>query len=162
MSGGAWSSRLDNVPRPGDLARFLRALARPTRLSALRAVVDGVVVAATLRRSGLRPLLERGARTFGKSDLESTIAVARAVDDGMGILPFAPTCLRRSMTLMRELERQRLTATLRIGVRTVGDRVEAHAWVQAGDRVVNDDAETVATYAELVAGELDTFLPMLR
>ena len=40
--------------------------------------------------------------------------------------------------------------------------MEAHAWVQAGAEIINDDPALIATYDELVAGELDSFLPMLR
>ena len=88
--------------------------------------------------------------------------MATALDAGLGLIPIAPTCLRRSMTLMRELSRLRLLATIHFGVRTVDGKVEAHAWVQVGDEVVNDDVSLTNTYAELAAGELGTLLPLLR
>ena len=56
--------------------------------------------------------------------------VAAAVDAGLGLLPMAPTCLRRSMTLLRELARLDLAAALHVGVRHQQARIEAHAWVQ--------------------------------
>jgi hypothetical protein len=66
------------------------------------------------------------------------------------------------MTLMRELNRLQLSATVHIGVRTVAEKVEAHAWVQVGDVVVNDDSDLTNTYVELAAGELETLLPILQ
>lgn len=158
------SARLGRLPGPRALGSFLVALGRPTRLSALRATIDGVIVTATLKRRGLRPLLAAtaGTTTGNRLDPARARAVSEAVDTGLGVLPVAPTCLRRSMTLLRELGRQGLTATVHIGVRTVDDRVEAHAWVQAGEEIINDDPALIATYGELVAGELDSFLPMLR
>jgi hypothetical protein len=65
------------------------------------------------------------------------------------------------MTLVRELHRLGLASTLHIGVRRAG-RIEAHAWVQVGDVVVNDDAEEVATYSDLASGESERLLHMLR
>jgi hypothetical protein len=77
------------------------------------------------------------------------------------VLPIAPTCLRRSVTLLRELNRLHLTATMHIGVRSIAGVLEAHAWVQAGDVVVNDDPEVTKTYVELAAGDLERILPLL-
>ncbi len=74
----------------------------------------------------------------------------------------APTCLRRSLTLIRELNRTGLAATLHVGVRNVGEKVEAHAWVQAGEVVLNDEPDVAAAYVELAAGELERLLPLLR
>jgi hypothetical protein len=157
-------TRLARLPRPDAIGSFLAALGRPTRWSTLRATIDGVIVTTTLDRRGLRPLLAAtaGPTAGNRLDPARARAVSEAVDHGLGVIPMAPTCLRRSMTLMRELGRQGLVATVHIGVRTVADRVEAHAWVQAGEEIINDDPALIATYDELVAGELDSFLPMLR
>jgi hypothetical protein len=40
--------------------------------------------------------------------------------------------------------------------------VEAHAWVQVGEVVVNDDPAVTNTYSELASGELETFLSILQ
>jgi hypothetical protein len=88
--------------------------------------------------------------------------VAEAVDVAFGLLPVSPTCLRRSVTLLRELHRLRLTATMHIGVRKVGEALEAHAWVQTGDVVVNDDPQVTTGYVELASGDLERLLPLLR
>jgi hypothetical protein len=63
---------------------------------------------------------------------------------------------------MRELNRKDLTATVHFGVRTSRSKVEAHAWVQVGEVVVNDDPAVTNTYSELASGELETFLSILQ
>jgi hypothetical protein len=95
-------------------------------------------------------------------DPERAVAVSEAVDAGLGLVPMAPTCLRRSVTLARELDRLGLAGAIHIGVRHAGGAVEAHAWVQVGTSVVNDDPTLVASYAELAAGDLERLAPSLR
>ncbi|MCW2666282.1 MAG: hypothetical protein JWN57_1244, partial [Frankiales bacterium] len=83
------------------------------------------------------------------------------VDAGLALLPADPTCLRRSVTQQRELDRLGLPSALHVGVRRVGDRTEAHAWLQVGSEVVNDQADVVGSYVELAAGDLERLLPSL-
>lgn len=133
----------------------------PARMSAARAVVDGLVVATTLKRRGVRALVPTAGAGSLSIDPDRSVQIAHAVDAGLGVLPLAPTCLRRSVTLLRELIRVGLAANLHIGVKTVADTVEAHAWVQAGDVVVNDDSAVTKSYVELAAGDLERILPLL-
>ncbi len=51
---------------------------------------------------------------------------------------------------------------MHVGVKTVAGAVEAHAWVQAGDVLVNDDPEVVRGYVELAKGDLERLLPLLQ
>lgn len=158
-SGGIRPRRMPGV---GDLRRFVAGLRRPTRISTVRAVGDGLYVTWTLKRRGIRPLTGRNVGTT-VGDTDRTIRIAEAVDAGLGIVPAAPTCLRRSVTLMRELDRLGLASTLHIGVRSVdGGTIAAHAWVQVDDVVVNDDPGFTGTYTELAVGELDRLLPLLK
>lgn len=161
-SGSVVRARLAQRPRLTDVVRFVSQLRHPTRTSTLRAAVDGLVVAGTLRRRGARPLLENIHNQAAVRDLDRSLQVSTAVDAGLGVLPMAATCLRRSVTLLRELNRLGLAATLHIGVRTAADAVEAHAWVQVADVVINDDPCLTKTYAELAAGELERLTPLLR
>jgi len=154
--------RLQRLPRPVDARRFARHLRRPTRTSALRAVVDGVVVAIRLRRHGVRPLLATLGSDGHEHDATRSAAVSEAVDAGLGLIPMAPTCLRRSVTLARELDRLGLAGAIHIGVRHAAGAVEAHAWVQVGDTVVNDEPDLIASYTELAAGDLERLAPSLR
>ena len=149
------------LPGPEKVVRFLAELRHPTRVSAVRSVVDGLIVAITLKRRGVRPLLAAAGAPSPRLDPKRSLGVSSAVDAGLGVLPIASTCLRRSVTLLRELNRLHLGATLHIGVRTVAGVFEAHAWVQAGDVVVNDDPEVIKTYVELAAGDLERILPLL-
>lgn len=159
----AASNRLAQLPRIADARRFVRQLRYPTRASAVRAVIDGVIVTVTLKRRGARPLLATaGDATPGTPDVERSLQVSAAVDAGLALLPVAPTCLRRSLTLIRELDRLGLAAALHVGVRYVGEQAEAHAWVQVGDVIVNDDPHVTEAYVELAAGELQRLVPSLR
>lgn len=163
----AATNRLAQLPRIADARRFLRQLRSPTRASAVRAVIDGLVVTVTLKRRGARPLLATAAAaaadaTPGTPDVQRPLQVSAAVDAGLALLPVAPTCLRRSLTLIRELDRLGLAAVLHVGVRYVGEQPEAHAWVQVGDVVVNDDPHVTDAYVQLAAGELQRLFPLLR
>jgi hypothetical protein len=158
----AGRSRLARLPRAPAVRRFTRQLRCPTRASALRSVVDGVIVATSLRRHGARRLLAQVRTDLPGHDLERSMAVSEAVDAGLGLIPMAPTCLRRSVTLVRELNRLGLAAAIHVGVRRVGGSVEAHAWVQVGDAVVNDDPVVTTTYATLAAGDLERLVVPLR
>ncbi len=155
------TTRLRRLPRGAEACRFLVELGRPTRISAVRAVVDGVIVSTTLKRKGVRSLLRTVTAPSGRLDPDRSAQIARAVDAGLALLPLAPTCLRRSVTLLRELNRLQLPATMHVGVRTVAGAVEAHAWIQAGGVVVNDDPEVTNTYVELAAGDVERILPLL-
>jgi hypothetical protein len=57
------------------------------------------------------------------------------------------SCLSRSVALARVLGRRGAPAAVRIGVRTVSGRLEAHAWVVLNGRVINDDEAAVTQYA---------------
>jgi len=142
--------------------RFLQQVRGPARRSALRALVDGVVVVVTLERRGTRSLSSGHPAPPAASDVERSVQVAAAVDAAFGLIPVSSSCLRRSVTLLRELRRMGLAATMHIGVRKDADAFEAHAWVQVGDVVVNDDPAETAGYVELASGELERLFPQLR
>ena len=155
-------ARLGHVPRGRDLREFFAALLSPERASACRAVAGGVIVAWTLRRRGVRPLLAEAVEAAAVVDASSAIRVSVAVDAGLAMLPLASTCLRRSLVLLQELQRRGLAATLHVGVRNVAARAEAHAWVQVDDTVINDDPHLIGTYTQLAAGDLERLLPLMQ
>lgn len=128
----------------------------------MRAVLDGAFVTWTLRRRGVRPLVTGMRADRPVVDVVRCRRVSAAVDAGLGLLPVAATCLRRSLTLARELDRLDLAGTVHVGVREADGRVEAHAWIQVGSHVVNDDPALVATYGGLAAGELERLAPVIR
>lgn len=61
--------------------------------------------------------------------------VAAAANHGL----YAGNCLKRSMTLWFLLRRRGIPAELRIGSRITKGKFEAHAWVQSGEAVLNDN-----------------------
>jgi Transglutaminase-like superfamily len=161
-SSRAVASRVARMPGPAELRAFAGQLLSPTRASAVRAACDGVVVAWTLRRRGVRGLMPSSNGVSPQPDPDRSRAVAAAVEAGLGLIPMVKTCLRRSLTLSRELRRVGVSGTVHVGVRIVAGTVEAHAWVQVGEAVVNDDPAEIATYTELAAGELERIVPSLR
>lgn len=160
-----WRRVLAQLPGTDEFVRFAGQLRGPERRSAVRALFDGVVVVVTLERRGAGPLFA-GRRTPTPADatvdVDRSVRVAAAVDAALGLVPVAPSCLRRSVTLLRELHRLGLAATMHIGVRKPGDDVEAHAWVQVGEVVVNDAPEVTDGYVELASGDLERLFPTLR
>lgn len=65
-------------------------------------------------------------------------------------------CLRRSLVQKRLLAKCGLAASLHIGVRVApSGAVEAHAWLSAGGRLLNDTAEHVAGYQALAPDAWD-------
>ncbi len=143
-----------------DARRFIVALGGRRRWSACRAVLDGAFVTAVLKWRGLRPLL-RDRSDLPAATSDQAAPLVEVVDAALGVLPVRPTCLRRSVTLLREMHREELGATLHIGVRRGANGIEAHAWVQAGDQVLNDDPALVNGYVELSVGDAERYLPRL-
>ena len=141
-----------------EWARWVRGLGGQDRMTVLRGTVDGAVVFTTLARRGLRPLVRERA-DLPEVDPRQARRIAEAVDAGLGVLPVKSTCLRRSVTLLRELQRQDSTAALHIGVRPGPAGIEAHAWIEAAGEVVNDDPQVTASYVELAAGDAERLLP---
>ncbi len=146
------------IVQPRTWRRFGAALRGQRRSSACRAVLDGAFVALTLRRRGLRPLLRDWAQSPPADPAEAR-QLAEVVDAALDLLPLGSTCLRRSVTLLRELHRHHLGAELHIGVRPGPQGIEAHAWVQVGSEVVNDDPESIRTYVPLSVGDAERLRP---
>lgn len=132
------------------LAKF-RALSWPERK---------VLFAATL----LLPMFWIGLRVFGlprfQARLKRSSAVtqtARSDEDlcRIGALVniagnhviFPSTCLTRSLLLDWLLYRRGVNSELRIGVRLVQGRLEAHAWVEFAGKPVNDTQDVAERFA---------------
>ncbi len=147
------------LPRWVAVKRFVHELSKTTRMSAVRAVGDGCVVAVTMKRRGVRPLLTGLGSRGDVIDPLRARRVAHAADAGLGLVPVRPTCLRRSLVLLRELRRLGLAGTLHVGVRSENGVVLAHAWIQVGDEVVNDDRAVTDRFSSIAAGELEDLLP---
>ena len=85
--------------------------------------------------------------TPGRSD--EIAAVARRFAGLLPWVPFQGDCLFRALLLQAVLRRRGIAATLVVGVQTWP--FEAHAWVQAGDLVLDDGIDHVAGFTPILA-----------
>jgi hypothetical protein len=74
--------------------------------------------------------------------------VAIAANNGV----YRATCLRKSLLVFWFLRRQGIAGMIRFGVRLVQGDLEAHAWVEWQDIVINDEADVRQRYAPLENG----------
>jgi Transglutaminase-like superfamily len=65
--------------------------------------------------------------------------------------PGHPTCLEQSLALWFLLQRQGMPAQLRIGVRKLPEKFEAHAWVECDGVALNQGEEVHQHYAAFEA-----------
>jgi hypothetical protein len=77
------------------------------------------------------------------------IPVTRSVDRAARHVPFATTCLHRSLALWWMLGRRGLGGELRFGARKQQGRLEAHAWVEYGGLALNEDPALERGYVPL-------------
>jgi hypothetical protein len=134
----------------GKLAKFL-ALSGAEKRFFLKAVILLPVFWLGLRLYGLarfQARLERSplvARQEPK--LEELAALGRLVN-AAAHYTFAPgTCLTRSLLLRRLLRRRGINADLRIGVRFVQGKLDAHAWVEYQGIPINDKQDVAQRFA---------------
>ncbi len=66
-----------------------------------------------------------------------------------------PTCLVESLALWYLLQRQRLSVQVRIGVRKISEKVEAHAWVEFDGVALNQTEGAHQHYAAFDSGFSD-------
>jgi hypothetical protein len=77
---------------------------------------------------------------------------ARRVAAAAAFYPARVRCLEQSLALCTLLRRRGVDASLRIGVQP--RPFAAHAWVEAGGRVINEDAEVAATFTTFTLEEV--------
>ena len=145
---------------PGKWSRF-RKRSVEERALILRAMVILPLTGIGLRVFGFRrwkELLEqislpaRASRAMAPAiQFEFAVRAVRAVRSVELHGPATPNCLERSMTLWWLLRREGIGGELHIGARKNGPRLEAHAWVELGGQVLNDNAEIHNHYARFDA-----------
>jgi hypothetical protein len=137
------------------VARFL-ALGGWERSVFVRALVMLPATAAGLRVLGLRRVqallstLPRAAVARTGDDLFHARQVARLVAAAARHGPYRASCLPISLTLQHLLRERGIDAALRLGVRKVAGRLEAHAWVEHGGEPL---AEAAAIHERFAAFE---------
>ena len=133
--------------------------ARLSRFRFLPAAERRVLMSALL----LLPLTAAGLRLIGFRRWRAVLCWAlasrnKSLEPNFGVTPqrlaqlvFAASrtgwwtgaCLERSLVLWWLLRRRNFAAELRIGARQRSERLEAHAWVQLDNVVLNDDQALV-------------------
>ncbi len=121
---------------------------------AVSGLLDGAYVSVVLRSRGLRPLLADQRSVCEEIDPSKGRRISEGVDAGLGVLPIAPTCLRRSIVALRAIQRRSSSAVLVIGVRKDGVSTRAHAWLEAEGEVINDHPD-IATSYQIIATDRD-------
>jgi hypothetical protein len=82
---------------------------------------------------------------------EPAVRIVRAVRSAELHGLTKPNCLERSMTLWWMLRREGIEGELHIGAKKQDGKFEAHAWVELGGKVLNDDVEVHQHYARFDA-----------
>jgi transglutaminase superfamily protein len=128
--------------------RVITGLRRVHQIASRLSVRDVLVLAEAIVLTpcieiGLRAVaLDRLLPTIGRqrplsahvvTDLERT---ARLVEAFFRHYPFRPSCLKKSLVLLRLARRRGMPAELRIGVRKDGGELLAHAWIECAGRTV--------------------------
>ncbi len=137
--------------------RRFRKLPRPERRMLLAALVELPMSGLALRILGFRrlqSLLSRLARRPRKNENATTPAVlpeaqtaARMVETASREGFYQANCLEQSLTLWWLLHHRKIAGQLRIGVRKLNEKFEAHAWVELDGIVLNDDADVHDHYS---------------
>jgi Transglutaminase-like superfamily len=140
----------------------LRTFSGAERRVLLVAAILLPFLAAALRVAGFarvrRWLVPSTIHRRAPSDVEpQTLAVL--VNAASNHLPIAGSCLTRSLLLDWMLRRRGVDSALRLGVRLVEGRLQAHAWVEVGGRPVNDVPGVAAEFLPF-EGRMSSHLPV--
>jgi Transglutaminase-like superfamily len=130
------------------LQRF-RALDSEARAIFLRAAMLLPVISLSLRIRGFRAtqrslqnfsLFSKEEKTIPQNVThgEQVVLVVRMVNAAARHGWGRPTCLEKSLGLWWLLRQQGITSSIRIGARTVGGKLEAHAWVECEGATLNE------------------------
>jgi Transglutaminase-like superfamily len=144
------------------LRRF-RALEPNARGLFLRAAVVLPFISLSLRLRGFRATqssLQNRLCRAGRSgdnpseltDTARTAVTARMVRSAAYRSPGTATCLERSLALWWLLARQGIESSVRIGTRKIGQKFEAHAWVECEGMALNEPEEPHKHYAAFDEG----------
>jgi hypothetical protein len=95
----------------------------------------------------------------GAPEDELMVAAARrALDRATKAIPIPLGCLQRTLVLHRLLARRGVSSTPAIGVRRIGGRLEAHAWLEHRGRILTSSDAHCRNYQRLRAPR-DTTVP---
>ncbi|MGH2457753.1 MAG: lasso peptide biosynthesis B2 protein [Chloroflexota bacterium] len=145
-----------------SLRRFL-ALSGPERALLIRAYVDLLQIDVALRIFGFQRVVRRvppasADRVVRIEDRSRAGQYARWLEVAARHHVARARCLQRSLALHRWLRQEGLPSELRIGVRKEAGVLQAHAWVELGDQVVNDRPDAIAEFAPLASPSLPSLV----
>jgi hypothetical protein len=115
------------------------------------------VVGVSLRLRGFQQTKERlrkklPAQTAERQGTADALQkICRMVQAAAHYGPGHPTCLEQSLVLWFLLQRRGIPAQLRIGVRKLPEKFEAHAWVECDGVALNQGEEVHRHYAAFEA-----------
>jgi len=147
------------------LRRF-SALEHPAQTLFLRALILLPLVALSLRWRGFRTTQAALQISLSNHDekcdsalVSKQAALAAHMVNAADRHGFVhPSCLAKSMTLWWLLGRQGIDSHLRVGIRKVDEKFEAHAWVERDGAALNEPDEHHHHYAAFDAA-LSTLPP---
>jgi hypothetical protein len=146
MSGWLRSLKMFRALSWADRGMFLAAwVAMPVFWVGLRVLG----LQRWLAWAGARPLAERSA---SETSLEQVREWGRLVNAAAARPPYPRACLARSLVLLWLLRERGVEARLRIGVRFIDRKLDAHAWVEWAGQPVNDRPDVAGTFTDM--GEL--------
>jgi len=132
------------------------ALSRAERRLIVRAFWALAAVDLGLRVQGFRRVLERIQRqttapldSVGAEHFRRVGEYVRWLEVASRYHPVRAQCLHRSLALHWWLRQDGLPSELRIGVRKDRGELKAHAWVELGGHVVNDQPAAVGPFTLL-------------
>jgi hypothetical protein len=143
--------------------KFVRLPAESKRF-VLRTILILPMSYAGLELFGLNRLLARiqrrapNARQMPEPSLQEIQAYTHLFSAVARRCPLPLQCLGRSVALCWLLRQQGIDATVHIGVRKENNALDAHAWVQSGDFVINDAENVAERYTRVLPSysEIDT------
>ena len=136
-----------------EKASRFRALSWPERRILFAAVLLLPLFAIGLRSLGFarfQALLDRQPRmgpTAASGQAPDPATIGRLVNAAARHSRGTITCLTRSMLLRWLLARRGIASELRIGVRIVEGKLDAHAWVEHAGAPINDTPDVAGRYA---------------
>jgi hypothetical protein len=122
----------------------------------LRTILILPIAYSGLKLFGLNRLLSRiqrltpDARELPEPSLPEVQTYTRLFSAVVRRCPLPLQCLGRSVALCWLLLQQGIDARVHIGVRKEDNALDAHAWVQSGDFVINDTENVADRYTRIV------------
>jgi hypothetical protein len=150
------------VSLPSSLAKYLALPDAERRLFVTSAFLLPACAAA-LRVAGfarIRSWLTRPSHNRSAALHVDPPRLASLVNAASYRLPIPCSCLTRSLVLDWMLRRRGVESNLRIGVRLVEGRLEAHAWIEVDGHPLNDSTAVTDRFAPF-EGRVTARLPLV-